>query len=52
MERSLFITSLLASSLCVRPGGIDLSELGSGFHLRPRAAQHPRTDGTMIRPPP
>ena len=49
MERSLFITSLLASSLCVRPGGISL---GSGFHLRPRAAQHPRTDGTMIRPPP
>ena len=24
MERSLFITSLLASSLCVRPGGISL----------------------------
>ena len=46
MERSLFITSLLASSLCVRPGGISLGT------LRPRAAQHPRTDGTMIRPPP
>ena len=30
MERSLFITSLLASSLCVRPGGISLgSGLGS-----------------------
>ena len=48
MERSLFITSLGSHRCCVFARAAYISR----FHLRPRAAQHPRTDGTMIRPPP